>query len=91
MNNEEFQKTVLKEFKKITDEFKSLKSQVDENTQILKVLKRSAEVNKAEHEQMFMTIAKTQGDVSGLRKYLPTMEAVTANNYADSAKLKAVG
>ena len=76
--------------KKFEKKFDTLESQVKENTQILKALQYSAEVNKAEHEQIITNITKIQGDISGLRKDLSTMEVVTANNYADLAKLKAV-
>jgi len=83
MNNKEFQNIVL-------EELKILKSQTSENTQILKALQHSAEVNKAEHDKMMLSIARIEGDVSTVKKDLSTIELVTANNYADLAKLKAV-
>jgi len=79
------------------EELKLLRNQTKENTQILQALQHSAEVNKAEHDQMMIKLSKVEGsvehvkiDVTGLRKDLSTMEIVTANNYADIAKLKAV-
>ena len=79
------------------EELRLLGSQTKENTQILQVLMNSAEVNKAEHDQMIIKLSKVEGaiehvktDVSVLRKDLSTMEIVTANNYADIVKLKAV-
>lgn len=97
METKEFQKTVLEELKSIKSDIKSvkddvrlLKTQTTENTQMLKALQYSAEVNKAEHEQMMTRLDTVQGTLSGLRKDLSTMEVVTANNYADIAKLKAV-
>jgi len=79
------------------EEFRLLKIQTKENTQILQALMHSAEVNKAEQDQMMIKLSKVEGtvenikiEVSGLRKDLSTMEVVTANNYADLAKLKAV-
>lgn len=61
-----------------------------EHTQILRALELSAEVNKAEHDKMANAIAHIKGDVEVLRKDISTVEIVTANNYADIAKLKTV-
>ena len=61
-----------------------------EHTQILRALEHSAQVNKAEHDKMSNDIAKIQGDVTGIKKDLSQVELVTANNWADIVKLKAV-
>jgi len=67
-----------------------LETKLDEHTLILRALEHSAQVNKAEHDKMSNDIAKIQGDVAGIRKDLSQVELVTANNWADIVKLKAV-
>jgi hypothetical protein len=74
----------------VLDILKRLESKIDEHTQILRALEHSAEVNKAEHDKMANDIAKIQGDVTGIRKDLSQVELVTANNWADIARLKSV-
>lgn len=76
--------------KEILEILKRLETKIDEHTQILRALEHSAEVNKAEHDKMANDIAKIQGDVAGIKKDLSQVEMVTANNWADIAKLKAV-
>jgi len=77
-------------FDVLENRFGTLESQTKENTQILKALMHSAEVNKAEHEQMMLKLSRIEGDVTAIKKDLLTVETVTANNYADIIKLKAV-
>jgi hypothetical protein len=76
--------------KEILEILRRLESKVDENTQILRALEHSSQVNKAEHDKMANDIAHIKGDVEALRKDISTVEIVTANNYADIARLKAV-
>jgi septal ring factor EnvC (AmiA/AmiB activator) len=76
--------------KEILEILKRLESKIDENTQILRALEHSSQVNKAEHDNMANDIAHIKGDVEALRKDISTVEIVTANNYADIARLKAV-
>lgn len=76
--------------KEILEILKRLESKVDENTQILRALEHSSQINKAEHDKMANDIAHIKGDVEALRKDVSTVEIVTANNYADIARLKAV-
>ena len=75
---------------RIETKIDKLETKLDEHTLILRALEHSAQVNKAEHDKMFNDIAKIQGDVAGIRKDLAQVEIVTANNWADIAKLKAV-
>lgn len=77
-------------FDKFEGRFDCLESKVDENTQILRALEHAAEVNKAEHDKMANDIAHIKGEVEAIKKDVSTVEIVTANNYADLAKLKAV-
>lgn len=81
MSNEDFQKAVL-------ENFKVLKSQLDENTQILKALEHKAEVNKAEHDKMSLDIAHLQGDITSIKSVVTIVEEVTAQNWNDIIKLK---
>lgn len=69
---------------------KKLETKLDETYQIVKALEHSAQVNKAEHDKMDNDIAHIKGDVEAIRKDVSTVEIVTANNYADIAKLKAI-
>ena len=81
---------ILEILKNIQVDIKELKTQVSENTQILKSLEHSSEVNKAEHDKMSNDIAKIQGDTSKIRKDLSFVEQATAKNWEDIAELKIV-
>ncbi|NLK24922.1 MAG: hypothetical protein GX309_13355, partial [Clostridiales bacterium] len=76
--------------KPITETLKKHTIILEEHTQILRALEHSAQVNKAEHDKMSNDIAHIKGSIEALRKDVSTVEIVTANNYADIAKLKAV-
>lgn len=75
---------------KFDDGLNRLESKIDGHTLILRALEHSAQVNKAEHDKISNDIAKIQGDFAGMRKDLSQVEIVTANNWADLAKFKAV-
>jgi len=77
-------------FDSLGNRFDYLKSQVKENTEILKALEHSAQVNKAEHEQMAINIAEISGEVKKINKKLAALELVTANNWSDIVHLKAI-
>ncbi|HBG48686.1 MAG TPA: hypothetical protein DDW90_04135 [Cyanobacteria bacterium UBA9971] len=75
----------------------TIEKQTKENTQILQALMHSAEMNKAVQDKMALDTARIQGDVIqiksdvlAIRKDLSMVETITANNYADLAKLKAI-
>lgn len=74
----------------LKQKFETLSSQVHENTQILKALEHLAQVNKAEHDKMTVDIAEISGEVKSIRKSLSTVELVTADNWSDIVKLKAL-
>lgn len=76
--------------KEILEILKRLESKVDENTQILRALEHSSEVNKAEHDKMSNDIAHIKGDVESIKKDLLQVELVTSNNWSEITKLKAV-
>ena len=75
---------------KLETKVDKLETKLDDHTLILRALEHSAQVNKADHDKMSNDIAKIQGDVAGIRKDLSQVELVTANNWADIVKLKAV-
>lgn len=67
----------------------SLQVQVRENTDILKALEHSAQVNKTEHDRMNNDIVHLQGDVASIKKDLSKVEIITSSNWSDIALLKA--
>ena len=77
-------------FDNLETKVNGIETKLDEHTLILRALEHSAQVNKAEHDKMLNDIAKIQGDVAGIKKDLSQVELVTANNWADIVKLKAV-
>ena len=68
----------------------SIESQINENTQILKALEHKVDVIKAEQENIKHDIAHIKGDVEAVKKDITNVEVITASNWADIAKLKAV-
>jgi hypothetical protein len=70
--------------------FDSLETQVKENTDILKALEHSAQVNRAEHDRMSNDIAHIKGEFEALRKDMANVEIITSSNWNEIAKLKAV-
>lgn len=79
-----------KRLDKLENKVDIIQIQTKENTDILQALMHSAEVNRADHDKMMVDIAHLQGDVTSIKKDLSTVELITANNYADIVKLKAV-
>lgn len=73
----------------LKEELEPIKAQLDEHTQILKVLEHKADINKAEHDKMINDIAHIHGDIEGLKKDLANVEIITSSNWNDIAKLKA--
>ena len=68
----------------------ALQIQTKENTEILKALQHSAEVNKAEHDKMTNDIAHIKGDIESIKKDIVKVELVTSSNWNEIANLKAV-
>jgi chromosome segregation ATPase len=67
-----------------------IKNKLDETYQIVKALEHSAEVSKAEQDKIANDIAHIKGDVEAIKKDVTNVEVITASNWADIAKLKAV-
>lgn len=68
----------------------ALKNQVGENTLILRALEHAAEVNKADHDNMTHQLAEISGDINSMRKDISNVELITASNWSDIVKLKAI-
>lgn len=90
-------KSIKTEVKGLNQRFDSLEnrvgllgSQTGENTQMLKALIHSSEVHKAELDNITLSVARIEGDVSAIKKDLSMVETITANNYSDIVKLKAI-
>lgn len=75
---------------KLEENQKSFESKLEETYEIVRALKHSAEVNKAEHDKMSNDIAHIKGDVEAIKKDLLRVEEATANNWVDIARLKAI-
>lgn len=54
--------------KLIREDIAALRSQVSENTQILRALREHSDVNKAEHDVIKIDIAYMKGDIVGLKQ-----------------------
>ena len=87
---ESLDQKIDKSTQSLNQKFDTLSSQVHENTQILKALEHLAQINKAEHDKMTLDIAEISGEVKSIRKNLSKVELVTADNWSDIVKLKAL-
>lgn len=76
--------------KKLDEKLEPIMTKLDEHTQILRALEHQAQVNKAEHDKMTIDIAHIKGDVESIKRDLASVELITAKNWTDIAKLKAV-
>lgn len=81
-------KEILEILRAMQTDISSVKTQLNENTQILIALEHSSEINKAEHDKMSNDIAHIKGNFENLRKDLNAMEIVTSKNWNDIAKLQ---
>lgn len=66
----------------------ALQIQTKENTEILKALQYSAEVNKAEHDKMTNDITHIKGNLESIKKDLIQVELVTSSNWNEITILK---
>jgi chromosome segregation ATPase len=79
-----------KRFDVLEEDVSILKSQTWENTEMLKALIHASEVHKAEIDNISLKVAHIEGDVTAIKKDLSTVETVTASNYTDIVRLKAI-
>lgn len=68
----------------------SIKSTQKEHTQLLSALEHKTNVISAEQENLKHEVAEIKGEVKGIRKDLSNVELITASNWSDIAKLKAI-
>lgn len=94
-------KSDIKDLKSDVEDLKSdvtgLKSDVElikitqnEHTQILRALEHKTDVISAEQENLRHENAEIKGEIVELKKGLNNVELITANNWSDIVKLKAV-
>ena len=81
---------ILSILKNMQAQMNGMEAKIDEHTLILRTLEHLAQVNKAEHDQMSHDISSITGDVKSIKQDLAQVELVTANNWADIVRLKAV-
>ena len=74
----------------IQEELKPVKSQLDENAQMLRALEEASKVHKADMDNLTHQVASLSGEVNSMRKDISRIEVATAENWTDIAKLKAV-
>ena len=78
------------DMKSMQGDIKSIKTTQDEHTEILRALEHKTDVISAEQENLKHEVAEIKGEVKSIRKDMSSVEIITANNWADIAKLKAV-
>jgi chromosome segregation ATPase len=83
-------KEIMEILKAIQKDINSMKGTLDEHTQLLRALEHKTDVISAEVINIKHDVAEVHGEVKSIRKDLSQVEMVTANNWADIAKLKAV-
>lgn len=90
-------KSVQSDIKSMQSDIKSIRTTQEEHTQILRALEHKTDVISAEQENLKYQVAEIKGEVTGikaevkgLRKDMSGVEIITANNWSDIAKLKAV-
>lgn len=74
----------------LKEELKPIKVQMEENTNILKALEHKVDVLSAEQQNLKHEVAEINGEIKAVRKDLSNVEVITASNWSDIAKLKAV-
>ena len=64
--------------------------QQKENADFIKAIKHAAEENNTKLEGVSLTLAKIEGNTTAIAKKLNTLETVTADNWGEINRLKAV-
>lgn len=83
-------KDVNSKLSNLENKVDALQIQTKENTEILKSLVHSAEVNKAEHDRMDNDIAHIKGELESIREILVKVGIVTSSNWNKIDKLNAI-
>ncbi|MGL4346275.1 MAG: hypothetical protein ACRCTE_13835 [Cellulosilyticaceae bacterium] len=87
-------KTELVEHRAILNEHSAILNRhdekLDEHGHILRALEHSSQVSRAQQDAMANDIAHIKGDMAALHKEIGNVEIITASNWSDIAKLKAI-
>lgn len=83
-------KSMQSDMKSMQEEIVAIKSTQGEHTQILKALEHKTDVISAEQENLKHEVAEIKGEVKGIRRDLGNVELITASNWSDIIKLKAI-
>lgn len=83
-------KSMQGDIKSMQGDIKSIKLVQEEHSQILRALEHKTDVISAEQENLKHEVAEVKGEVKGIRKDLGNVELITASNWSDIVKLKAV-
>lgn len=83
-------KSMQSDMKSMQGDIKSIKTTQEEHTRLLRALEHKTDIISVEQENLKHEVAEIQGEVKGLRKDMSGVEIITANNWSDIAKLKAV-
>lgn len=75
---------------KVDSRLNKLEAQVTENTQILRTVVHSLEINKAEHDNFNHDLSNVMGSVEEIKRDMYKVEEATASNWADIARLKQI-
>lgn len=83
-------KSIQGDMKSMQGDIKSIKTTQEEHTQILGALEHKTDVIAAQQENLKHEVAEIKGDVKSMKKDMSSVEIITANNWSDIAKLKAI-
>ncbi|WP_053957247.1 hypothetical protein [Inediibacterium massiliense] len=83
-------KSMQNDMKSMQNDIKNIKTTQDEHTQILRVLEHKTNIIAAEQENLKHEVVEINGEVKNIRKDLSNVELITASNWSDIAKLKAI-
>ena len=81
---------IIELLKEMHEDIKGIKIQQQEDHIILKALEYNLNITNAEVEKMSNDVIHIKGNVEALRKDISNVEVITASNWSDIAKLKAV-
>ncbi|SHH66235.1 hypothetical protein [Clostridium grantii] len=83
-------KTLKSDVDSMKSDISSIKETQNEHTQLLRALEHKTDVISAEQMNLKHEVAEIKGDVKSIRKDLGNVELITASNWSDIVKLKAV-
>ncbi len=91
IGGENMEKDLLSQIRNMfREELNPIKTQVQENANILKALEHKVDVLSAEQQNMKHEVVEINGEIKAIRKDLSNVEVIKASNWSDIAKLKSV-